>query len=380
MPSRDPVAPRPARRAWPLWLLFPLVAAPPPVAAAQSSDAAQDAAVPPERVGLEPETLAQLTREISSGAMGTITSVLLSRHGQLVYERYFDSGGATARRNTRSATKTVTGMLAGLAIERQALTGVETPVWPLLARGRSVSTDRRKLETTIEDLLTMSSLLECDDWNSFSRGNEERMYLIEDWLGFFLDLPIRGFPPWVPAPKDSPYGRSFSYCTAGVFALGQAIQAAVGEDLAAFAQRELFGPLGIDSVEWQRSPSGAIQTGGGLALTSRDLMRLGQLYLNGGKVNGVQLLRRDWVERSVTPRVRIDDQTEYGYLWWLASVTRGGVPSRIYYMSGAGGNRVVVAPGLGLVAVITSENYGRRDAHALSERILRDYLIASVRR
>jgi CubicO group peptidase (beta-lactamase class C family) len=103
-------------------------------------------------------------------------------------------------------------------------------------------------------------------------------------------------------------------------------------------------------------------TGGGLGLRSRDLLALGQLYLDGGR----DVVPHAWVERSTRPHARVDDENEYGYLWWLRRI--GG--HRCWAMSGLGGNRVAVFPHLGAVVVVTSENFGRRDAHDLTDRLV----------
>jgi CubicO group peptidase (beta-lactamase class C family) len=312
-----------------------------------------------------------LDEALEHGDFGRIKSVVVTQSGVVVHEWY--AGGVTSEtpQNTRSATKTITGLLVGIAIQRGHIKDVRTPVSAFLKMGNTIShPDPRKDEITVEDLLTMSSCLECDDSNSFSTGNEERMYLSEHWTDFALNLPVRGYPPWVTRPEDSPYGRTFSYCTAGVVLLGAVLREAIGRNVEDFAADHLFGPLGIETVQWARTSDGVPMTGGGLQMKALDLATLGGLSLSGGRHEGRQIVPERWMIDSVRAHVEVDEQTSYGQLWWIKSLPGPAGPVSSHYMAGAGGNRVAVFPELGIVAVVTSANFGKPDAHEVTERLL----------
>ena len=337
----------------------------------------------PESVQMDGTKLQAMEAAAKNGDFKKIGSVVVARHGKLVYEHYFEGDAATLR-NTRSATKTITGALIGLAIQEKKLSGTDAKVLALLPqhRARLQNPDPRKERITIEDLLTMSSPLECDDWNDASRGNEERMYLIEDWGQFILDLPIRGRMKSGEQSEIPKYGRYFSYCTGGVFLLSEVIGKTTGMRTDRYAQRALFGPLGIapEHVTWAYSPMDIPQTGGGLLLTSPDLLKIAQLYLNRGRWGGKQLINEAWVKASTTPHAEISDHQEYGYLWWLQSFkTPEGKSYPAFFMTGNGGNKVLAFPSLDLAVVITATNYNTRGMHELTEKLLDEYVLAAIR-
>jgi CubicO group peptidase (beta-lactamase class C family) len=170
-----------------------------------------------ESLGISPAPLLKMERAIAAREFRRITSVLIARRGFLAYEAYFDGTGAATLRNTRSATKAVTGMLVGIAIDRGLLEGVDAPIMTFFPDRQPVrNPDPLKDRITIEDFLTMSSWLDCDDNDPKSPGNEERMYKTHDWVRFTLDLPVRQPLRSSPQTLQHPSSPGFCYCTAGV--------------------------------------------------------------------------------------------------------------------------------------------------------------------
>lgn len=317
-----------------------------------------------------------LEAKIADGSYKGITSVLVARDGKLAYERYFNGSDADRLNDVRSASKSVTALLVGAAIDRGLLPGVQAKVYGFFPDKQPVQhPDLRKQAITLEDLLTMSSLWECNDDNEFSSGNEERMYVSEDWLQFALDLPIKGFAPWMTKPADSPHGRAFAYCTAGAFVAGAIVERAARMPLSRFAAETLEKPLGIDRVQWNASPLGIGMGGGGTRYRSRDLAKLGQLVLDGGRWRGKQVISAAWIRAMLTVHAQARDDADYGYLWWAPRSPITGIDEPVWAMSGNGGNYVFVVPSRRLVAVVTSTAYNQRYAHPQSQEIFREYVL-----
>lgn len=330
-------------------------------------------------LGWHVDRFAALEAAIAKGDYPGVTSMVVAQDGRLIYERYFNDGGPELLNDTRSATKSVTALLVGAAIDRGLIPAAQARVYDYFAdRQPWQNPSPRKQRMTLEDLLTMSSAWECDDENQFSAGNEERMYLSEDWTRFALDLPVRGFAPWMTRPEDSPHGRAFAYCTAGSFLLGAVVERAARKPLAEFAAEVLERPLGIDQVQWNRSSEGVGMGGGGTRYRSRDLAKLGQMVADGGRWQGRQVISKSWIEAALTVRAQAREDADYGYQFWRFRFPQASGEQAAWAMSGNGGNYVFIVPERRLVAVITRTSFNQRNVHPQSQQIFGDYLLKAM--
>ena len=303
----------------------------------------------PEAEGLQTSVLRELDGELARGRYTPPDALLIARNGKLVYERYGNGFGPEKPHDLRSVTKSITSLLVGIAIDQGRLSGPGERVESFFPE-TSAPRDPRRQRMTLEHLLTMTTGAACDDWKD-SPGHEDTMYRSRDWVRFFLALPM----------VHEPGGRA-SYCTGGVVALGGILRRVTGQSVPEFAAQHLFGPLGITSAAWERTPEGGTDTGGHLRLRPRDLAKIGQMVLEGGRWRSRQVVPASWLQTSLAAHTRLGDSS-YGYLWWRNTFSIAGQPVEVVFARGNGGQYLFVLPSLRLVAVFTGSRYNRPEAN-----------------
>lgn len=290
-----------------------------------------------------------------------LTSLLVARGDTTVAEVYF--GGMTPAQgaNLKSASKSVLSALTGIAIAEGHLDGVRQPIGPFFPD--LLADAPRKQTITIRNLLTQQTGLE-----STSFGNYGAWVSSPNWVADALRRPM----------VDRP-GGDMIYSTGNTHLLGVVLAKATGQSLRAFAQEQLFDPLGTTIRSWQQDPQGYYFGGNNMALPPRGLLRFGQLYLNRGTLNGTRVLPADWVTRSWRTYVRSTYRDhQYGYLWF----TRTMGEERVAFAWGYGGQYVFVVPRLDLVVAVTSSIGSRpagRNHNGQVLRLLRDHILPAAR-
>ena len=297
---------------------------------------------------------AELVRELEQGQHPGIESMILATNGEIV-ARYVAPKLRDQPPDLRSATKSITALLVGIAIDRGEIPSLQSNVASLLPEYRDLlMKDPQKAGITVEHLLTMRSGLACDDWDPKSPGHEDKMYKQRDWVAF-----------WAKQPMQTSPGERFSYCTGNVIALGVVLEGATGMRFDQYAEKYLFAPLGITSATWARWNKGkSVDAGGHLRMAPEDFLRIGQLVLARGMANGVHVVSEKWIAAMTTPHADIPGQTQqYGYLWWLDRTKSPKLPpTPLWWAQGNGGSLLIVMPGVHSVLAVTGTRFNRPDA------------------
>ncbi len=297
--------------------------------------------------------LSLMEQQISIGKFPKMTSVLVEKGGKLIYEKYFGDGNQQCLNDSRSVTKSVTGLTAGIAEQKL---GIEIVTVKVRAALKALNKDAALNDPTAKDLLTMASPLAADDSDGESPGNEDRMHEKEKWLEWALEIPVK------PGVARGPSGLyPFCYATVNAVLAGQVVQKLVGVPLDKDITSQLLRPLGITKSQFQYSKSDETMSGGGLRLTSRDLTKLGRLILNQGVYSGKQIVPSKWIREMITPH-HVDTVmpgVDYGYLIWRVKLGNDEA-SKAWCMLGNGGNIIAAIPKKDLVLTITRTDYNSR--------------------
>jgi CubicO group peptidase (beta-lactamase class C family) len=321
-------------------------------------------------VGIDEAALAGVVQGVIDGDPAArrpnlIHSLLVARRGRLVLEEYFFGHARDTPHDMRSAGKTFGSVMLGAAMRGGAPLSADSRIYEVLAgMGPFTHPDARKARITLAHLMTHTTGLACNDNDDESPGNEgtmQRQRAQPDWWKYTLDLPMAHDP-----------GTRYAYCSANSNLVGAALTVGTRTWLPELFRRTVAEPLQFGPWYWNLMPTGEGYLGGGAFLRPRDLLKIGQAFLDGGVWNGRRIVDSAWVALSTAPYAEISPATtglspdEFGnfygqgmdaYAWHLSSFTSGGRGYPTYQATGNGGQVLIVVPELELVVVFTGGNY-----------------------
>lgn len=336
----------------------------------------------PENAGFRSEPLRALVKWLDSFDQANVHSIVVVRHGKLLFEHYRTGDdecwgvplgkvthGPETKHDLRSATKSVTSLLLGIALERGLIGSIDDSVFNWFPEYSELRTPEKE-RISLRHLLTMSAGFEWDEYIPYSdpTNSEVRMLMSDDQYRYALERPI----VWPP-------GQVWNYNSGGSALLGAVIGKAGGGALDGVVRELLLEPLGIINFEWTRKANNGIPEVGGLRLRARDFAKVGQLVLAGGNWNGHQIVSRQWIEESTAAHIGPADRMYfYGYQWWQGRSLFKGREVLWVAAMGNGGQRIVVVPELDLVVVITAGLYGNPMQAWLPLLIFNRYVLAAL--
>lgn len=285
-----------------------------------------------------------------------IKSFIITRDGKMIFEYYKNNKIRRNAQKINSCTKSIVSILIGIAIDKGYIKSIKEPVSSYFPELINEQADTRKRNINIEHLLTMSAGF---DWPEFGEWNYfAPMVFSSNIVKYVFDRDLVGDP-----------GERMNYNSGCSHVLTAILQKATGMKAIEFASTYLFKPLGISEFNWFEDNNGIIRGADGLRLTTTDMIKVGQLYMNNGVWNNRQIVSSEWIEQSIRPYYMTYEHIgQYAYHWWVRQ------DNQIVFGLGYGGQYICMIPKDNMVIAITSEIY---EDSIKPLNIIEEYILSS---
>jgi CubicO group peptidase (beta-lactamase class C family) len=336
----------------------------------------------PTNIILKPLDMDALVKAIKNGKYPKIHSVIIADKKEILFEQYFNGHSASQRHDTRSAFKSITSLLTGIAIDKKFISNVNSKVLPYFPEYTNFKNqDIRKSEITLAHLLTMTSGLKCEEFFDIGPYCEDEMSESKDWIKYSLDLAMSHKP-----------GEYWAYTSSEPMVLGGVISNASNKTIMNFAKQYLFEPLAITDYQWTIDPAGRGMTAGSFFMKSSDMAKIGQLVLNKGLWNNQRIISENWINESTKVRRIIDNfsfvkssqykdaiphTSQYGYYWYRELLTSRDINTEVLFASGNGGQYIMIFEDYDMVVVFNGGNFGNWRGKMPFEIVLK-YILPSI--
>ena len=316
----------------------------------------------------------KLQAAYASGELSGLHSVLVMRDGKVLSEAYFTGEdqrwgdplgevkhGPDTLHDLRSVTKSVVGLLYGIALAEGVVPSIDEPLLAQFPEYPDLSEDPDRRAILIRHVLSMKMGTQWNEDLPYSdpKNSEIAMEMAKDRYRFVLDRPMVNVP-----------GDWWTYNGGATAIIGRLISKGAGMPLDEYANQKLFKPLGISRYEWVGGRDGEPSAASGLRLTTHDLAKIGQLVANKGLLNGQQVAPASWIDAMLTPSATLDG-LRYGFQWWLAP---DNLPPTWVAGFGNGGQRLTVAPQSRTVVVSFAGRYNEHDAWKLPLKVILEFV------
>lgn len=366
-----------------------LLAAATHAVAAQRSAAATAAddwqVATPAQVGMQAGVLEGLDAAVRAGKLSNLHAVVVVRDGKLVFERYYTGAderwtvplgqvqfGPDVKHDLRSTSKSLVGLLYGIALDAGKVAAPDQPLLAQFPAYQDLQADPLRRKLKIEHVLSMTLGTEWHEDLPYTdpRNSEVAMYRAPNAARYVIEQRMAVEP-----------GTRWQYSGGATAVLGQLIAQGTGMPLEQYARQKLFLPLGITDAEWIGGSNGVVAAASGARLRARDLAKIGQLVLNGGRWGERQVVPAAWIETSLQPHAQPPPMSDigefgYGYHWGLVQLKGSG--QRWIFAPGNGGQRLMIVPQERLVVAIFAGNYNQPTQSDVPDGVISQFVIPAL--